>query len=225
MVMMGDEFLDEEPFTEVYIHSVIQAPDGRRMSKSLGTGIDPLEVIEQHGADALRFGLLDDVEHPGRALLRRPHRPGPPARHQALERRHGSSIDRGGRAGVAGAGARTLADRGSRRASPAVDEAADLTARFDCPSSRSSTYELVFDDYCDWYLELLKAGEATPDVAGFALEQILALVHPLMPFVTEECWSRVPGAEGLLAVHRPAGCAGRGRPGRRGRDARPCRRS
>ena len=58
MVMMGVEFMGEEPFSDVYIHSVVQAPDGRRMSKSLGTGIDPLDVIEQHGADALRFGLL-----------------------------------------------------------------------------------------------------------------------------------------------------------------------
>ena len=87
MVMMGVEYMGEEPFSDVYIHSVVQAADGRRMSKSLGTGIDP------HRADrpargrrpALRPG--DDVEHPGRALLRRPHRPGPPARHQAVERR------------------------------------------------------------------------------------------------------------------------------------------
>ena len=58
MVMMGIEFMDDIPFDDVYIHSVIQAPDGRRMSKSLGTGIDPLEMIDEHGADATRFGLL-----------------------------------------------------------------------------------------------------------------------------------------------------------------------
>src|SRR3712207_1027898 len=58
MVMMGVEFTGELPFTDVPIHSVIQAPDGRRMSKSLGTGIDPLEEVEEHGADAVRFGLL-----------------------------------------------------------------------------------------------------------------------------------------------------------------------
>src|SRR5207245_1834803 len=58
MVMMGLEYMGDVPFSDVYIHSVIQAPDGRRMSKSLGTGIDPLDVIEVHGADALRFGLL-----------------------------------------------------------------------------------------------------------------------------------------------------------------------
>ena len=58
MVMMGVEFTGELPFTDVPINSIIQAPDGRRMSKSLGTGIDPLEEVEEHGADALRFGLL-----------------------------------------------------------------------------------------------------------------------------------------------------------------------
>jgi valyl-tRNA synthetase len=60
---------------------------------------------------------------------------------------------------------------------------------------------VVFDEYCDWYLELLKAGEASPEMAGAALEQLLALAHPLMPFVTEEGWSRLPGATGLMAVH------------------------
>ena len=69
MVMMGLEFTGEVPFTDVYVHSVIQAPDGRRMSKSLGTGIDPLDEIDAHGADAVRFGLLAMSSHAGRALL------------------------------------------------------------------------------------------------------------------------------------------------------------
>ena len=71
MVMMGLEFTGEIPFRDVYVHSVIQAPDGRRMSKSLGTGIDPLDEIETRGADALRFGLLVDVLEPGRPATRR----------------------------------------------------------------------------------------------------------------------------------------------------------
>ena len=69
MVMMGLEFRGAIPFSDVYITSVIQAPDGRRMSKSLGTGIDPLDEIDEHGADAVRFGLLRDVVDPGRPLL------------------------------------------------------------------------------------------------------------------------------------------------------------
>ena len=122
-------------------------------------------------------------------------------------------IDRGGRAGVAAPEPRTLADRWiASRVARAVDEAADLTARFEMSQLAKLVYELVFDDYCDWYLELLKAGEATPEMAGFALEQILALAHPLMPFVTEECWSRMPGAEGLMAVHAPPVAPGQADP-------------
>ena len=61
----------------------------------------------------------------------------------------------------------------------------------------------MFDDLCDWYLELLKAGLATPEFAGAALEQVLALAHPVIPFTTEECWSRLPGSEGLMLTHAP----------------------
>jgi valyl-tRNA synthetase len=209
MVMMGDEFLDEDPFTEVYIHSVIQAPDGRRMSKSLGTGIDPLEVIDEHGADALRFGLLmmsstQDVRFSadridmGRQLVTK------------LWNATRLVIDRGGRAGLAAPEPVTLADRWiASRVARAVEESAAFTGAFEMSQLAKLVYELVFDDYCDWYLELLKAGEATPGVAGFALEQILAIVHPLMPFVTEECWSRMPGADGLMAVHAPPVAPGR----------------
>ena len=69
MIMIGLEFTGEIPFTDVYIHSVIQAPDGRRMSKSLGTGIDPLDEIDEHGADAAPLRAAGDVIDPGRALL------------------------------------------------------------------------------------------------------------------------------------------------------------
>ena len=122
MVMMGCEFMGEEPFADVNIHSVVQAPDGRRMSKSLGTGIDPIEEIERHGADALRFGLLmmsstQDVRFSqeridqGRQLVTK------------LWNAVRLVVDRGGRAGAGAAGARhagrpldRLARRRRRRA-------------------------------------------------------------------------------------------------------------
>jgi valyl-tRNA synthetase len=203
MVMMGDEFMGGEPFADVYIHSVIQAPDGRRMSKSLGTGIDPLEVIDQHGADALRFGLLmmssdQDVRFSaeridqGRQLVTK------------LWNATRLVVDRGGAAGVPAPAAQTLADRWiASRVAAAVEQARELTAGFELSKLADLVYRLVFDDYCDWYLELLKAEEGTPAMAGFVLEQLLALAHPLMPFVTEEAWSRMPGAEGLMARHAP----------------------
>ena len=204
MVMMGCEFMGEEPFADVAIHSVVQAPDGRRMSKSLGTGIDPMEEIERNGADALRFGLLmmsstqdvrfsQDRIDQGRQLVTK------------LWNAARLVVDRGGRAAEPAPAPETLADRWiASRVAGAVERGAGHLARFELSQLADLVYHLVFDDFCDWYLELLKAGEATPEMAGHALEQLLALAHPLMPFVTEECWSRLPGAEGLLAVHPPA---------------------
>ena len=84
--MMGIEFAGDIPFRDVYVHPVIQAPDGRRMSKSLGTGIDPLDEIDVHGADALRFGLLAMSLDPGRPLLARARPAGPRPREQDVER-------------------------------------------------------------------------------------------------------------------------------------------
>ena len=203
MVMMGVEYMGAEPFSEVYIHSVVQAPDGRRMSKSLGTGIDPLEQIDLHGADALRFGLLmisstQDVRYSpdridqGRQLVTK------------LWNASRLVTDRGGRALADAPPASALADRWiASRIADAIGRARDLTAGFQLSQLADLVYHLVFDDYCDWYLELLKAGEATAEMAGYALEQLLALAHPLMPFVTEECWTLLPGGAGLMAVHAP----------------------
>ena len=85
----------------------------------------------------------------------------------------------------------------------ALARSRELTDTFQLSQLADLVYHLVFDDYCDWYLELLKAGEATAEMAGYALEQVLALAHPIMPFVTEETWSRLPGSAGLMALHPP----------------------
>ncbi len=204
MIMMGLEFRGEVPFADVYIHSVIQSPDGRRMSKSLGTGIDPLELIDEHGADALRFGLLlmssqQDVRfspekiRQGRQLVTK------------LWNATRLVVGRGGKAGGAAPQPETVGDRWIlSQLGAAVATADEALQGFDFSRYADTVYHLVFDDYCDWYLELLKCDAATPGVAGYALEQILALVHPMLPFVTEACWAEMPGAEGLMAVHGPA---------------------
>ena len=208
MVMMGLEYTGREPFSDVYIHSVVQAPDGRRMSKSLGTGIDPIEQIDLHGADALRFGLLmmsstQDVRFSADRIDQG---------RQLVTKMWNASrlvVDRGGRAGIAAPEPVTLADRWiASRIADAVARSEEHLGAFQLSQLADLVYHLVFDDYCDWYLELLKAGEATPEMAGYALEQLLALAHPLMPFVTEECWTRLPGSQGLMAVHPPAAAPG-----------------
>jgi valyl-tRNA synthetase len=202
MVMMGIEYLGEPPFHDVYIHSVIQAADGRRMSKSLGTGIDPLDLIDVHGADAVRFGLLlmasqQDVRFneervkQGRQLVTK------------LWNATRLVTERGGVSADTAPQPESAADRWiASRVASAVEEADALVAAYDFSAFADLLYHTIFDDFCDWYLEFLKAGEATPAVAGHVLEQILALAHPVMPFVTEECWSRLSGgARGLMLTH------------------------
>ena len=204
MVMLGIEYVDAPPFSDVYIHSVIQAADGRRMSKSLGTGVDPLELIAEHGADALRFGLLlmssqQDVRFSAEKI-----RQG----RQLVTKIWNATRLVVGRGGCAGAAtppvAVTPADRWmASRVSEAVALSAQLIATYDFSRLADVVYHLVFDEYCDWYLEMLKRDAATPEVAGDLLEQILALVHPVMPFVTEACWEQMPGAQGLMLRHAP----------------------
>ncbi len=200
MVMMGIEFAGDIPFSDVVINPIIQAHDGRRMSKSLGTGIDPLELIDQHGADAVRFGLLlmastQDVRFNEQRVLQ--------GRQLATKLWNATRlvVDRSGRAGIAAPPLTTLGDRwiGDVLAD-AVVTADRLLAEYDFSALADLLYRTIFDAFCDWYLELLKVGEATPEVGGYVLEQLLALAAPLMPFVTEECYSQLPGAapEGLL---------------------------
>ena len=229
MVMMGIEYMGEEPFSDVYIHSVVQAPDGRRMSKSLGTGIDPIEHHREPRRRRPALRPADDVEHPGRALLRRPHRPGPPARHQALERG-----PPGASTAAAAAGARRPAARrrsptaGSRRASPAaVEQAASADRGLPALAARRPRLPPGLRRLLRLVPRAAEGRARRPaEVAGHALEQLLALAHPLMPFVTEECWSRTARRRAAcMATHAPARRArARATPRPRPRSPR-CRRS
>ena len=202
MVMMGIEFLGDIPFSDVVINPIIQAPDGRRMSKSLGTGIDPLELIDEHGADAVRFGLLlmastQDVRFNEQRIQQ--------GRQLATKLWNATRlvVDRGGRAGQeAPQQPDLLGDRwicGHLRHT--LNQASQMVGEYDFSALADLLYRTIFDGFCDWYLELLKVGEGTPEVAGYVLEQLLALASPVMPFVTEECYSLLPGSEGMLLTH------------------------
>jgi valyl-tRNA synthetase len=207
MVMMGLRFAGDVPFEHVYVHSVIQAPDGRRMSKSLGTGIDPLEEIERHGADAVRFGLLamsstQDVRYSaekvrqGQALANKLFNA---ARFVLLN----VSPD-----AAAGPRPATVEDRWIlSRLQRAKADAARRIEEFDFHKLALGLYDFVYGELCDWYLELVKAREFDADLSAtmlFVLRETLALAHPVIPFVTEEVWSYVPGVDGLLAQARRA---------------------
>jgi valyl-tRNA synthetase len=208
MVMMGLEFPGDIPFTDVYITSVIQAPDGRRMSKSLGTGIDPLDEIAAHGADGVRFGLLamsssQDVRYSaekvrqGQALANKLFNA---ARYVLLN--VGAATDPAPRP-------TTVHDRWilSRLQEAKARFDANI-ATFDFFKAALGLYDFVYGELCDWYLEFNKGREYDDDLSAtmlYVLRETLLLAHPIIPFVTEELWSHIPGAEDLLATQQADG--------------------
>jgi valyl-tRNA synthetase len=211
MVMFGIEFTGDVPFSDVYNHSTILAPDGRRMSKSLGTGIDPLDVIAKHGADGTRFGLLamsstQDVRFSeekvgqGRQLANKLFNA---TRLVLLRAADGVELDDEPPRPAAVEDAWILS-----RLQRAKAETARAIEAFEFHRAALGLYDFVYGELCDWYLEIVKPrlyAEDNRDVSRFALGVIaetLAIAHPVIPFVTEELWSHLPGAEGLLMARR-----------------------
>jgi valyl-tRNA synthetase len=204
MIFAGLELMREVPFRDVIIYSTVLAADGRRMSKSLGTGIDPLEFVDEFGSDATRYGVMkmssaQDVRfsigaieegrrlanklwNVARLILANTEGAEPAVRPQERVERW------------------ILARIDAERA--AVEE---RLAAFDFAKVADSLYHLTFDDFCDWYAEAIKPRlyEADADAratALLALERLLKLLHPAMPHVTEEIWSNLPGRESRLIV-------------------------
>ena len=208
MVMFGIEFTGELPFSDVYIHSVIQAPDGRRMSKSLGTGIDPLDEIAEHGADGVRFGLLamsssQDVRYSAEKVAQ--------GGQLANKLWNASRLILLGVPEDARAQARprTVEDRWIlSRLQRTLEATAQRLEGFDFSHAALGLYDFVYGELCDWYLELVKPRlyDGDEDAAAtllYVLERTLALSHPVIPFVTEEVWSYLPGDRpALLAGSR-----------------------
>ncbi|MDQ3739687.1 MAG: valine--tRNA ligase [Actinomycetota bacterium] len=217
MVMLGLRFTGEIPFADVYCHSVIQAPDGRRMSKSLGTGIDPLDLIDRYGADATRFGLLamsssQDVRFSEEKIAQGAQLANKLFNASRLILTNVGEAAGGG-AGEASGGAApptALEDRWIlSRLERAKAAAAERIESFDFAKLALGLYDFVFSELCDWYLEMVKPRLYEGDAAAHAtllrvLEETLALAHPVIPFVTEELWSMLPGDRDLLAASRMA---------------------
>jgi valyl-tRNA synthetase len=189
------------------VHSVIQAPDGRRMSKSLGTGIDPIDEIERHGADAVRFGLLamsstQDVRYSSEKVQQ-----GQRLANKLFNASRYVLLNVSDEAG-AEPRPRTVYDRWILSRLQAAKAAfADSVARFDFSKGALGLYDFVYGELCDWYLEFTKGREFDADLSAtmlHVLRETLALAHPVIPFVTEELWSHVPAADGLLATARSA---------------------
>jgi valyl-tRNA synthetase len=205
MVMTGIEFPGEVPFRDVYVHSVIQARDGRRMSKSLGTGIDPLVEIDAHGADALRFGLLamsstQDVRYSDAKVEQ--------GRDLANKLWNASRLILLNAAEVEPA-PRPLHVEDRWILSKLERTIASVTEKlegYDFAHAVQAAYSFFWRDLCDWYLEIVKprlydGEEEVSATLLYALERLLALLHPTMPFVSEEIWSFHPARQGHLVVH------------------------
>ena len=204
MIMTGIEFAGDVPFRDVYVHSVIQARDGRRMSKSLGTGIDPLEEIDVHGADALRFGLLamsstQDVRYSDAKVEQ--------GRDLANKLWNASRLILLNTAEVEPA-PRPLHVEDRWILSRLERTIASVTAKlesYDFAHAAQEAYAFFWRELCDWYLEIVKPrlyegeGEVSATLL-YALERVLALLHPVMPFVSEEIWSYHPARRGHLVV-------------------------
>ena len=230
MIMTGIEFAGDIPFSDVYVHSVIQARDGRRMSKSLGTGIDPLQEIDVHGADALRFGLLamsstQDVRYSdakveqGRDLANKlwnasrlilMNITAPQDQVPAAARGGAASTDAPSLANLRQGldqAALSLEDRWIlSRLERTIESVTVKLEAYDFAHAAQEAYSFLWSEFCDWYLEIVKPrlyeGEAVVSAVLLrSLARMLALLHPIMPFVTEEIWSFHPAREGHLAVH------------------------
>jgi valyl-tRNA synthetase len=205
MIMTGLEFPGAIPFRDVYVHSVIQARDGRRMSKSLGTGIDPLEEIDVHGADALRFGLLamsstQDVRFSDAKVQQ--------GRDLANKLWNASRLILLNAAEVEPAPRPTcVEDRWIlSRLERTIASVTEKLETYDFAHAVQEAYSFFWRDLCDWYLEIVKprlydGEEEVSATLLYALERVLALLHPTMPFVTEEIWSYHPARQGHLVVH------------------------
>jgi valyl-tRNA synthetase len=201
MVFSGLELIGEEPFQDAVIHSYLQNPEGKRMSRTLGTGIDPEEALEPYGADATRYGLLKMTTGQD-----------PRFSWGTIEegRKLANKLWNASRlllmAGAAEPAARPSAveERWILARIDATREAfeADLAA-FDFAHAVQRLYHLTFDDFCDWYLESIKPRLEEEDAratAFAALERLLKLLHPVMPHVTEEIWTNLPTRETRLIV-------------------------
>ena len=226
MIMMGLYFTGEAPFRYVYLHGMVRAEDGRKMSKSLGNALDPLDLIGTYGNDALRFTLLTGST-PGNDMKLSVSRIEAnrnfankiwnAARFVLMNlEADGVALDEeAGRHSITYAlpplAAQTLADRWILSRLNAVQtHVTQLIENWQLGEAGRQLYEFLWSEYCDWYIEAAKprlyggqpeAANATRQVLAYTLEQSLRLLHPFMPYVTEAIWSHLPGvAERAEAV-------------------------
>ncbi|MCZ8513339.1 valine--tRNA ligase [Paenibacillus filicis] len=205
MIFSGLEFTDRIPFKDVLMHGLVRDSEGRKMSKSLGNGVDPLEVIEKYGADAMRF-MISTNSTPGQDLRFRWEKV-EQARNFAnkiwnasrfalmnLGDFQASEIDLSGKLGTA--------DRWIlHRLNETVRDVTRLIDAYEFGETGRLLYNFIWDDLCDWYIEFSKlslygtdeaAKRTTKSVLAYVLDRTQRLIHPFMPFISEEIWQHLP---------------------------------
>jgi valyl-tRNA synthetase len=243
MIMLGLYCLDEVPYSVVYLHGTVRNEEGKRMSKSLGTGVDPLEVVEQYGADALRYALIT-ASGPGNDLKLSMQR-------VEMSRNFANKLWNATRFVLSMIGeapvdivplAAALREGAAPSGLPLEDRwilsrveglarnVDDLMRRFEMGEAMRQVYEFVWNDFCDWYIEMVKvrirvaqppsavqSAVVSPSplpVLAYVLDRGLRLLHPAMPFVTEELWqalqAKIAGTteEALIVAAFPKGEGG-----------------
>ncbi|WP_049555875.1 MULTISPECIES: valine--tRNA ligase [unclassified Granulicatella] len=213
MMFQGLEFTGKRPFKNVLIHGLIRDSQGRKMSKSLGNGVDPMEVIEQYGADALRW-FLANGSAPGQDVRYSTDKMDASwnfinkiwnASRYALMNVGDLTVDQ-----VDITGEKTLADKWIlTRLNQTIGKVTELFEKFEFGEAGRLLYRFIWDDFCDWYIEMSKETLAGDDEAAklttrsilvYVLDNTLRLLHPIMPFVTEEIWQSVPHVGESLVV-------------------------
>ena len=214
MIFSGMEQMKEEPFHTVFIHGLVRDSQGRKMSKSLGNGIDPLEMAEKYGADALRFNLITG------------NSPGNDMRFYVEKceamRNFCNKIWNASRFVMMNltVGDCRLPEKLETedkwilsKLNQVIKEVCDNMDSFELGIAAGKIYDFIWDSYCDWYIELTKprlngedaaAKESAQRVLLYVLTEILKLLHPFMPFITEEIWQALPHeGEALMIAEYP----------------------
>lgn len=213
MIFQSLEFTGEKPFNDVLIHGLIRDEEGRKMSKSLGNGIDPMEVVDKYGADALRW-FLSNGSAPGQDVRFSYDKMDASwnfinkiwnASRFALMNMEGFTVEQ-----IDLTGNKTIADRWIlTKLNKTIEKVTDLFECFEFGEANRHLYHFIWDDFCDWYIEMSKeilfnedeeAKQTTRSILAYVLDQTLRLLHPVMPFVTEEIWENIPHTGESLVV-------------------------
>jgi valyl-tRNA synthetase len=205
MIFQGQHFTEERPFKDVLIHGLVRDSEGRKMSKSLGNGVDPMDVIDRYGADALRF-FLSTGSSPGQDLR---------FYWEKVEANwnFGNKIWNASRFALMNmnglkyeemdlTGPKSIADEWIlTRLNETIAHVTKYIDHYEFGEVGRSLYNFIWDDFCDWYIEMAKlplsgedeeAKHTTRSVLAYVLDQTMRLLHPFMPFLTEEVWQHLP---------------------------------